>query len=910
MGRTRLKISGMTCGACSSAVSRALEAVDGVNEASVSLVTENADVSHAPEVKDETLVVAVEDAGFDASILPMNTTKTTIKISGMTCGACTSAVTRALESVSGVSEVGVSLVTDTATVKHNTSVADLIEAIEDAGFDAEVERYVKQVRLRVMGLEDAKIIFPALLELEGVFDIKEESKSRENSVITIECDQNLGIRTIVNTAERAGAYVIPAETSDNSSQLMDLERVHVTQAYRKSTLICFLFGIPVVLLAKARNKLPHWLTFEVVPGIWFDDIISLLCVLPVQLWVMRPFYRKSWRALLAGSPTMDVLVSVSTTLAFTYSIIELFRSMKIHSKAHPSYLWEACAMIVTFVVLGKWLENKARGETSHALSSLISLAPEKACIILPEGGEKIIATDLLEVGDIVVVRPGEKICADGEVISGQSHTVEAMVTGEPVPVSKSIGDKVIGGTLNSDGALRIRIESCGSDTKLAQIINLVRDAQSGRAPIQRYADYIAAWFVPVILSLGILTFAVWMIIVHTYPNPPAAFHNQPAFFMCLRLGIAVVVVACPCALGLATPTAVMVATGVGAEHGMLVKNGAVFEQLSAVDTVIFDKTGTLTVGHMRVKDTTIEDKWWPLIHAVETQSEHPVGRALVHFKADITCESPFKGPIENFKAIVGHGVEASVGGHSVWIGSSVQGVELVIDDESHGWASFQDSLRAESPEVVEKLQQSGYNVAIVSGDTAENTSRIAEQVGIPEMQTWSRMTPEQKVNVVRDIQESGKCVAFVGDGINDSPALASAAVGISMEGSTHVAVDSADVVLVQRSPIEGIPSILELGRFTLRRIKLNLVSSVLYNAIMIPFAMGLLLPWGIMLNPIVASALMALSSVSVVCSSLCIRTWSPSSADAPISKWRLCLQTFLDKIRSGSKNYDYTPLRV
>lgn len=911
MARTKLEISGMTCSACSGAVNHALKAISGVEEVSVSLVTEHADVTHAPEVKEEILVAAIEDAGFEASVLSRDESISHIKISGMTCGACSSAVTQALESVPGVTEVGVSLTTDSAIVKHRTAVEKLIEAIEDAGFDAELERPVKQVRLRVMGIDDPRIIFTPLMELEGVISVKEDKgKSNNEFLVVVECDQKLGIRSIVNTAEMAGAYVLPAESSDNSNQLSALERVYVTQAYRKSTIYCILLGLPVIIFAKARSRLPHWLTFQLVPGIWFDDILSLLCVLPVQLWIMRPFYRKCWRALRAGSPTMDVLVSVSTTLAFAYSIIELFHSVLVHRSTHPGYLWEACAMIVTFVVLGKWLENKARGETSHALSSLISLAPEKACILPSEGGEKIISTDLLEVGDTVLVRPGEKFCADGEVILGQSHAIEAMITGESVPISKTKGDKVIGGTLNGDGALRIRVESCGPDTKLAQIISLVRDAQAGRAPIQRYADAIAARFVPIILLLGISTFCVWMILAHTLPNPPAAFSSQPPFFVCLRLGIAVVVVACPCALGLATPTAVMVATGVGAEHGMLVKSGAVFEQLSAVDTVLFDKTGTLTTGRMHVRDTNIENKWWHLIHIVENQSEHPVGRALVEYRSELPCEPPFKGPVRDFRVSVGYGVEANVDGHSIWIGSCAEGIELVVDGESRGWASLQDSLRADSPAVVEQLQTAGYKVAIISGDTAENTAQIAEQVGVPEHRAWSRTTPEQKVSIVREIQDSGGVVAFIGDGINDSPALASSAVGISIEGSTHVAVDSADVVLVQHSPIQAIPSILDLGKFTLRRIKLNLIASVLYNAVMIPFAMGLLLPWGFMLNPIIASALMAMSSVSVVCSSLFIRTWKPPSMRMPTPKWHSFLQQIWNKMRGSNNAYAYKPVEV
>lgn len=863
-----------------------------------------------------------------------------IGIDGMTCGACTAAVTAALLNVEGVREANVALPTETAIVDHVCSPADLVQVIEDTGFDvreiqtldvdgsrggsATVASRPSVLHLCIFGMTCAAcaaLIENALKNLEGVVEAN-VTIATDRAVVQFD-SRVVGARDLIRCVEDAGFDAAIDPGINSSEQIKSLERVKETIEYRNSALWCLILSIPIFALSKFRRFMPRWITFKLFDGLYFDDIISLILVLPIQFYIGRRFYVKSWKALKANAPNMDVLVTISTSCAMFYSLGAMIYGMAIHLKGHQMYLFESCSMIILFVLLGKYLENKARGETSAALSALIALVPERA-VLLQDGREQELASELLHIGDAILIKPGATVPADGIVEEGRTFIDESTLTGENMSVPKQKGDMVYGGTINGKGSLTVRVTQVGSETKLSQIVQLVKEALAARAPIQRYADYVASRFVPSILILAGVTFAAWLLVSHCAAHPPPIFEStEYKFVVCLRMAISVIVIACPCALGLAMPTAVMVATGVGAKYGILVKGGPVFELLSHVNTVIFDKTGTLTTGAMKVVRCTIPEEHLELLEFVESKSEHAIGQVLCEYVRAVPsvkrCQTL---QLVEFEALSGKGVSSVVSVdekmHRVTVGTaetvfdetgtrpsmpsaeleSCTTVYMCVDGIYVGDISLQDELRPEAVKVVTYLQATGYDVGIISGDSASVVASVARRLHVDESFAWSGIYPDGKVEVIQDLQNGAvkRSVAMVGDGINDSPALVAASVGISIQGATQVAVDSADVVLVRQEPLEQVVGALDLGRHALRRIKINLLASVLYNVCMIPFAMGVLLPFGIMINPMMASAAMAASSVSVVVSSLWLKRWKPPILDDWRPKSRV--SRFLDATRS------------
>lgn len=919
-----IAVGGMTCGACTSAVTAALQSCPGVTSANVSLVTERATVEFH-DTDAEVLVEAVEDAGFDAELIkikqPVDSVssevrKVELQIGGMTCTNCSTAVTNALEGVEGVQSVSVSLATDTASILFKgADPHQLVTAVEDSGFEAQIvqnsisnidkEPSVSTLEIKIFGMNtenDVEVVRSLLEKMDGIVFV---DVNLTNTLVRFD-NLTIGTRAIFRGLEAAGFTALVAITADNSRQVASLNRVKDLQVYYHDSIVSFAFGVPLILIAKLRNYLPHFITARIGRGIWVDDVLSLGLTLPILLGPARRFGTKALHGMRSGSYTMDTLVTTSIVCAFSYSTIAFVHAVVVNMEKHQMYLWDACAMILMFVLLGKYLENLARGQTSQALAELISLVPEETTVIaedtdLTEG--KRLPTDMLQVGDIVLLHSGERISADGIVIEGESFVTESMVTGESTPVHKVVGDQLVGGTINGVGVMKFRVTNCGSDTKLAQIVSFIKDAQNTRAPIQRYADVASAKFVPAVLTLALLTFLGWFIfgLIFGTEKLPMMFHHQSLFFTCLRLGIAVVVVACPCALGLATPTAVMVATTVGAKHGILVKGGSIFEIGSKVTVVLFDKTGTLTTGNMSVVSQSVPQEYWPRIRALESYSEHPAGKALAHYQHP--DEPPYatdaRTEVKDPHVLPGEGISGTFEGEKMFVGRKTheKNIVVVVNDVTVGEVEIRDAIRVDSQEVVAELQNQGIIVGILSGDSSRTVELVGAELGIKPEYTWSHLRPEDKVDVVESLQASGEVVAFVGDGINDSAALVSSSVGMSLEGSTHVAVESADIVLTQQSPVSGVPHSLDLCRVAMRRIKSNLLSSIVYNIVMIPFAMGLLMPFGIMLTPIMASAAMAMSSVSVVVSSLFLKTWNP---DGRGINWRSFLPKFL---RRGGVEY-------
>jgi len=1004
---TTVKVGGMTCGACTSAVEGAFKNFSGVTSFSISLLSERAVVEHDARIlTPEQVAEMIEDTGFDAEIVeskeaePMvgvaksrrrserrKLVTTTVAIEGMTCGACTSAVEGGFKDVDGLVQFNISLLAERAVIVHDPeklSAAQIVEAIEDRGFDASVVSSVEEgvqtsstnatVMLKVYGLpspESAADLQQRLSNIPGIISANiNHSTTRATIVHT---PSGIGLRAIVEAIEKAGYNALVADSDDNNAQLESLSKTKEIQGWYRALMISLAFAVPVFLISMV---FPMFLPFldigsvkvPIIPGLWLGDVLCLILTIPVQFGIGRRFYVSAFRSLRHKSPTMDVLVVLGTSAAFFFSCAAMLVSIFTDEHTRPATTFDTSTMLFTFILLGRFLENRAKGQTSKALSRLMSLAPSTALIYsdpiaaakVAEGWaaevheqgeksdekdapgstieEKTIPTELIEIGDVVILKPGDKIPADGTVTRGESYVDESMVTGEAMPVLKDAGTNLMAGTVNGAGRMDFKVTRAGRDTQLSQIVRLVQEAQTSRAPIQRMADMVAGYFVPGIIVLGLSTFVAWMALSHLLPNPPAIFLKEASggrVMVCVKLCIAVIVFACPCALGLATPTAVMVGTGVGAEQGILVKGGAALETATKVTHVVLDKTGTLTMGKMSVSGAQIRDGWessteqtrlwWTIIGLAEMNSEHPIARAvLVGAKTHLGLgpDGALEGSTGEFSNEVGKGVSASVEPASsigrkryqVLCGNASylrnQGIQIPVSNEEDydalnsptfeggpsssktaqhagittihtaidgtytGHISLSDILKPSARAAIAALQRMKITASLVTGDQAAAAQHVAALVGIPPQNVHSGILPSGKQAIIETLQSAGCVVAMVGDGINDSPALATANVGISLASGTDVAMEAADIVLMKPNQLLDIPASLLLSRAIFRRIKYNLLLSCFYNAIGLPVAMGFLLPWGITLPPLAAGAAMACSSVTVVVSSLLLKFWT------------------------------------
>ncbi|KAJ5230790.1 hypothetical protein N7489_011498 [Penicillium chrysogenum] len=997
---TNLAVEGMTCGACTSAVEGGLNGVSGVNSVDVSLLSERAVVEHdAGIITPEQIAELIEDRGFGARVLDTSlvgskepsasadTEKesgllvTTVAIGGMTCGACTSSVQGALGSVAGVIQFNISLLAERAVVVHDPTIlpaSKIPDLVEDAGFDASIvsseaqasiSKKTQQVNLSLHGLRDgvsATALEDNLLQQPGV---QSASIKMATSRIALTFDPStIGIRSIVEVIEAAGYNALIVDSDDTNAQIQSLSKTKEIQEWKRAFIIAASFAVPVFLISMI---LPMYLpgidfgSFALIPGLYLGDLICLALTIPVQFGIGKRFYVTSFKSLKHRSPTMDVLVMLGTSAAFFYSCFTMIMALCGMDHKRPSTVFDTCTMLITFVTLGRWLENRAKGQTSAALSRLMCLTPSMTTIYEdPIAAEKLaerwaskpingapeqaslaedmtvnhkcIPTELIQVGDVVILHPGDKVSADGVVIQGESYVDESMISGEALPIHKKKGSQIIAGTVNGTNSIDFKVIRVGKDTQLSQIVKLVQDAQTSRAPIQRMADIVAGYFVPTIIGLGLITFFGWMFLSHILPHPPTIFEMAGSggrVMVCLKLCISVIVFACPCALGLSTPTAVMVGTGVGAEHGILVKGGAVLEAATKVTHVVFDKTGTLTTGQMRVADTRIEPQWtmndwrrqlwWLIVGLAEAGSEHPIGRAI--FSTAISesghpGEDGLPGSTGDVDNYVGKGVSAVVEPtssgqrirHHVLLGNAsflrskdvlvpadadpdsgapvddpeadipkpgataagITRIHVAIDNRYAGTISLQDTVKETAVAAVAALHRMGISTSMVTGDTLSTAISIATAVGIPTSTIHASVSPSEKRSIISALQAEGERVAMVGDGINDSPALATASVGIALASGTDVAVEAADIVLMRPDDLLSVPASLSLSRSVFKRIKLNLIWACMYNVIGLPFAMGIFLPFtGFMLPPMAAGAAMALSSVSVVVSSLLLKFW-------------------------------------
>jgi Cu+-exporting ATPase len=1005
---TTVSVGGMTCGACTSAVEGAFKTVGGIKSFSISLLSERAVIEHDPSLISHLQIVSIiEDTGFDAKLVDSSTSgpypkhkkgrrrksiakkdilTTTVAIQGMTCGACTSAVEEGFQNLEGVLQFNISLLAERAVIIHDPTklvATRIVEIIDGRGFDVRVVSSVEgrsqstssttTVHLKIYGLphvSEAKLFTDSLRSQPGIeaatFDF-----GTSRAVITHR-QAVLGLRAIVDFIEQAGYNALVAEADDNNAQLESLAKTKEIQEWRRAFRTSLMFALPVFLTSMIFPMLLPFLDYgsiRIIPGLWLGDIVCLILTIPVQFGIGKRFYISAFKSLRHGSPTMDVLVVLGTSAAFFFSVVAMVVSLTTSPHSRPSTVFDTSSTLITFVTLGRYLENRAKGQTSKALSRLMSLAPSVTTIYvdpiaaakaaeawdavdeksgdrrqsIAQGAseEKIIPTELIEVGDVVILRPGDKIPADGLVLRGESYVNESMVTGEAMPILKKKNATVMAGTVNGEGRLDMMVSRAGRDTQLSQIVRLVQEAQTSRAPIQRVADMIAGYFVTVIITLGLATFVSWMILSHVLASPPAIFLADASggrIMVCVKLCISVIVFACPCALGLATPTAVMVGTGVGAEKGILIKGGETLERATKISHVVFDKTGTLTVGKMNVSSVHIPGEWdadektrrlwWTLVGLAEMSSEHPIAKAIVlnaKEKLGLGSDGTLDGSIGDFEAIIGKGVvvkvEAAISSnrqrHEMLAGnlkllreydvevpetadaesgvSSSENLDAVhptkstsagetvihiaIDGAYCGSIALSDTIKPSARATVLALRRLGITSSIVTGDSRAPALVVARQVGISAKNVHASCAPGNKQTFIEDLQLSkaeggpGEIVAMVGDGINDSPALATASIGIALSSGTDVAMEAASIVLMNAGDLLSVPASLHLSRSIFRRIKMNLLWACGYNVVGLPFAMGFFLPWGLHLHPMAAGAAMACSSVSVVASSLALRWW-------------------------------------
>ncbi|XP_076932783.1 copper-transporting ATPase RAN1-like [Bidens hawaiensis] len=937
--RIQVKVTGMTCAACSNSVEGALMSLNGVVSASVALLQHKAYVVFDPTLlKEDDVKNAIEDAGFEAEILnepKPNHTKPhgstlvgQFTIGGMTCAACVNSVEGILRKLNGVKRAIVALPTSLGEVEYDpliTTKEEIVSAIEDAGFDASFVQSSEQdkIILGVVGVLtelDAQTLEGILCNLKGV---KQFGFSRLSKELDVLFDTEiLGPRSLVDAIVRESSGRFQLLVKNPFTRMVSQDDEESSKMYKLFTSSLFL-SFPIFLMRFICPHIPliYALLLKRCGPFQMGDWLNWILVSVIQFVIGKRFYIAAFRALRNGSTNMDVLVALGSTAAYVYSVYALLYGA-VTGFWSPTY-FETSAMLITFVLLGKYLESLAKGKTSDAIKKLVELVPATALLLVKDKdgksiGEREIDALLIQPGDVLKVLPGTKVPVDGYVVYGSSYVNESMVTGESAPVLKEVDSLVIGGTINFHGLLHVQATKIGSDTVLSQIISLVETAQMSKAPIQKFADYVASIFVPTVVGLSFLTFLGWYISgsVGAYTDEWLPEHGSH-FVFALMFSISVVVIACPCALGLATPTAVMVATGVGASNGVLIKGGDALERAQKVQYVIFDKTGTLTQGKASVTTAKVftemdRGDFLRLLASAEASSEHPLAKAILEyarhfqfFEGSKDSESQNDGStamsawlldVFDFCAVPGRGVQCVINGKMVLVGNrsllTENGIEIpahvenfVVDLEENaktgilaaygseliGVVGVADPLKREAAVVVEGLKKMGVRPIMVTGDNWRTARAVAKEVDIQDIR--AEVMPAGKADVIRSFQKDGSIVAMVGDGINDSPALAAADVGIAIGAGTDIAIEAADYVLMKNN-LEDVITAIDLSRKTFSRIRLNYVFAMAYNVISIPIAAGVLFPWlHVKLPPWVAGACMALSSVSVVCSSLLLRRY-------------------------------------